>query len=417
MPTETPQIFHGDGRASENPADFLKSFNRAMRQQSTTASADKLDAFGDYLGTGSQAEIWFKALQSVSKTTWPVFVKEFETRWPPIVIAEKTKAEYEKELLEFLLTDQEVGTRTTLYDRECWTHVAWAAKALQLATSAGIASGTSMIWQVRGKLPSVVKDLLKDTEYANWAEFTKEVTELKGTRLMEKKEQHAKQEREVSLLRADVARLQQRNATQNPITALQNQLSQMSINPSVTSNTLRSNNTVTRTPAQTTMGHMQSTFTRQPNTAPQPLVVTEELKTAVRQLVALYTHHQDTAAGRTAYAAQIAQWNAKWGENTRVTQETGYPLKPGTAAIASSECFACGTHGHNGRNCPVPLDHQERLTRKEAAWRAIVSKVLGSFNRMVATPISLVFGQAQQPVSAWIEEIQEGGEGKEDGSA
>jgi hypothetical protein len=46
-----------------------------------------------------------------------------------------------------------------------------------------------------------------------------------------------------------------------------------------------------------------------------------------------------------------------------------------------------------------------------------VSKVLGSFNRMVATPISLVFGQAQQPVSAWIEEIQEGGEGKEDGSA
>jgi hypothetical protein len=286
---------------------------------------------------------------------------------------------------------------------------------LQLATSTGIALGTSMIWQVRGKLPSVVKDLLKDMEYANWAEFTKEVTELKGTRLMEKKEQYAKQEHEVSLLCADVARLQQRNVTQNPITALQNQLSQMSINPAVTSNTPCSNNTVTRTPTQTTMGYLQSTFTHQLNTAPQPLVVTEELKTAVRQLVALYTHHQDTAAGRTTYAAQIAQWNMKWGENTRVTQETGYPLKPGTAAIASSEFFACGTHGHNGRNCPVPLDHQERLTRKEAAWRAIVSKVLGSFNRMVVTPISLVFGQAQQPVLAWIEEIQEGGEGKEDG--
>jgi hypothetical protein len=72
-------------------------------------------------------------------------------------------------------------------------------------------------------------------------------------------------------------------------------------------------------------------------------------------------------------------------------------------------------HRHNGINCPVPLDHQERLTHKEAAWRAIVSKVLGSFNHMVATPISLVFGQAQQPVSAWIEEIQEGGEGKVNG--
>ncbi|KAG2030203.1 hypothetical protein BDR03DRAFT_878878, partial [Suillus americanus] len=176
-----------------------------MRQQSITASTEKLDAFGDYLGTGSQVEIWFKALQSANKTTWPVFVIAFETHWPPIIIAEKTKAEYEKELLEFLLTDKEVGTRTTLYDRECWMHVAWATKALQLAMSAGIAASTSMIWQVREKLPSVVKDLLKDTEYMDWAEFTKEVTELKGMRLMEKKEQHAKQELEVSLLRADVA--------------------------------------------------------------------------------------------------------------------------------------------------------------------------------------------------------------------
>ncbi|KAG2059290.1 hypothetical protein BDR06DRAFT_874057, partial [Suillus hirtellus] len=166
---------------------------------------DKLDTFGDYLGTGSQAEIWFKALPSTDRTTWPGFVAAFERRWPPIVIAEKTKAEYKKELLEFLLTDKEVGTKTTLYDRKCWTHVAWATKALQLATSTGIASGTSMIWQVRGKLPSMVKDLLKDTEYKDWAEFTKEVMELKGTRLMEKKEQHAKQELEVNLLRADIA--------------------------------------------------------------------------------------------------------------------------------------------------------------------------------------------------------------------
>jgi hypothetical protein len=27
MPVKTPRIFNGDGRASENPADFLKSFN------------------------------------------------------------------------------------------------------------------------------------------------------------------------------------------------------------------------------------------------------------------------------------------------------------------------------------------------------------------------------------------------------
>lgn len=151
-------------------------------------------------------------------------------------------------------------------------------------------------------------------------------------------------------------------------------------------------------------------------TGSQPLVVTEDLKTMVRQLIVLYMHHQDTAGGHIAYAMQIAQWNAKWGENGRVMHETGYPLKLGTAVIASSECFACGTHGHNGRNCPIPPDHQERLTRKEAAWRAIVSKVLGLFNRATAMTIVLVFGHAQQPVSAWIEELQEGNEGKENGS-
>ncbi|KAG2752855.1 hypothetical protein P692DRAFT_20723277 [Suillus brevipes Sb2] len=80
MPTETPQIFHGDGRASENPADFLKSFNRAMRQQAVTQLSDKLDAYGDYLGTSSQAETWFKALSSADKLTWTAFVTAFEKR-------------------------------------------------------------------------------------------------------------------------------------------------------------------------------------------------------------------------------------------------------------------------------------------------------------------------------------------------
>jgi hypothetical protein len=197
MPTETPQIFHGDGWESENLADFLKSFNHTMRQQSVTMSLEKLEAFGDYLGTGSDAEIWFKALMQNSKTSWQAFVTKFENHWPPIVVAEKTKAEYERELMEHLLSDAEVGTKTTLHDRKCWTHEAWAAKALQLALRAGTASSSSMIWQVRRCLPSIIKDLLKADEYSNWAAFTTEVKELKGNQVLEKKEQHSKQELEV----------------------------------------------------------------------------------------------------------------------------------------------------------------------------------------------------------------------------
>ncbi|KAG2033052.1 hypothetical protein BDR03DRAFT_802058, partial [Suillus americanus] len=309
--------------------DFLKLFNCAMRQQSIMVIAEKVEAFSDYLSTGSDAEVWFKALSPSPKTSWAAFVAAFEIHWPPIVVAEKTKVEYERELIEHLMSDAEVGTKTTLHDRECWTHEAWAAKALQLASRAGIVASTSMIWQVRGRLPSIIKDLLKADEYADWAVFTMEVKELKGNRVLEKKEQHSRQEHEVNMLCADVARLQQWNPMQNSLTALQNQ-----------------NNTVMCMPTIQATQHLQPMFSRQLASAPQLLVITEDLKNTTRQLISSFVHHPDTPMGHAAYMSQITQWNAKWGEYMKVIPETGYPLKPGTTAIASSKCFNCRTHGH-----------------------------------------------------------------------
>ncbi|KAG0701843.1 hypothetical protein DFH29DRAFT_757317, partial [Suillus ampliporus] len=54
----------------------------------------------------------------------------------------------------------------------------------------------------------------------------------------------------------------------------------------------------------------------------------------------------DTAAGQVAYEEQVRQWNSRWGNNSRCTEHTPYPLMPGTAQICSGECFRCGTHGH-----------------------------------------------------------------------
>ncbi|KAG2071468.1 hypothetical protein BDR04DRAFT_951215, partial [Suillus decipiens] len=163
-----------------------------------------LDAFGDYLGTSSEAEKWFKARTAADKATWITFVAAFKKCWPPIVIVEKMRAEYEKELLEHKLPSEEVGKKTMHYNRECWMHVAWAAKVLQLAMSAGIKQGMLIIWQVRSKLPDVVKDLLKDEEYNTWADFTMAVMELNGSRLVE---QHSKQSQELRTLQADLAQV------------------------------------------------------------------------------------------------------------------------------------------------------------------------------------------------------------------
>ncbi|KIM50533.1 hypothetical protein SCLCIDRAFT_61037, partial [Scleroderma citrinum Foug A] len=55
---------------------------------------------------------------------------------------------------------------------------------------------------------------------------------------------------------------------------------------------------------------------------------------------------------------QLADWAAKHGAFTRITEDTPYPLKPGTAMICSGECFRCGMHGHSSFKCPTE-DHDE----------------------------------------------------------
>lgn len=79
------------------------------------------------------------------------------------------------------------------------------------------------------------------------------------------------------------------------------------------------------------------------------------MKNSIWQLIAASPHHADNPGGQTAYAAQLNQWNVKWGEVHKLA------MKLGTAAITSSECFSYGTHGHNRRNCGLPVNYAERL--------------------------------------------------------
>jgi hypothetical protein len=75
----------------------------------------------------------------------------------------------------------------------------------------------------------------------------------------------------------------------------------------------------------------------------QPL--TPEERDLLRKHVEEMPHHPDSMTGRSAYEEQLKQWFTANGQDGRVTEETPFPLRPGSAMICSGECFQCGTEG------------------------------------------------------------------------
>jgi hypothetical protein len=75
-------------------------------------------------------------------------------------------------------------------------------------------------------------------------------------------------------------------------------------------------------------------------------LATEVEKMATQQRLRTYPHQPDTDAGCAMYRRQMAQWTASRSTGDMITKAMPVPLRPGTTAICSSECFKCGTHGH-----------------------------------------------------------------------
>ena len=126
---------------------------------------------------------------------------------------------------------------------------------------------------------------------------------------------------------------------------------------------------------------------------------------ALRTRLNTLPHHPDSDEGRAAYQKQLVDWDTKHGAQTQVTEDTPYPLRPGTAPVCTAECWNCGTNNHRHNACPVPIGSEAHISPKEAAWRRICSMTLGPINRANAIPIHLVAINQYLPSTSWVEEL------------
>jgi hypothetical protein len=123
---------------------------------------------------------------------------------------------------------------------------------------------------------------------------------------------------------------------------------------------------------------------------------TQEEQDAVRAHVNKLTHHPDTPGGQAAYVEQVKHWEMQWGRGTRCSEQTPYPLMPGTVQICLGECFRCSAHSHISPECQIPVDNQ--LLKNESIWRGLCMCTLEMFNRATVLQINIVFNDIYAPI-------------------
>jgi hypothetical protein len=340
MATRTPNLAQaGDtfgGWPDQDPEAFIRNAERQMIISGIATPDGQARYLRLCLEVKSPADKWFQSLDQAVKTDWAQLEPAFTLKWTTPQTPAKSYQEKTEELLNHRLRPEQVGEMMPFWGANKYTHIVWAEEVREKVQDLGLETRAEYVYQVRNSLPDAVKEGIEG-QTTDWTTFIAavkaiDIEKLKARAKAEKEqadkerrqaEKEKAQEKVIEELRAQVRRLALASTFATTRQAGQGQQTARTVvvqtNPSTP---VTGRNRQTRTPAM------------------------EAEKAAIQQRLKTYPHQPDTDAGRATYRRQIAQWTANRGTGDTVTDTTPVPLRPGTAAICSSECFKCGTHGH-----------------------------------------------------------------------
>ena len=304
---ETVLLFHGDRAMAENASDFIKVYNRSMMFLNLLATdRQKMLALPNYFRMGLPAEKWYDNLMVNPPATWEDLVTAFNERWPMVKSAMQMSEEYQTELLELKMVEEDIGVIKTIGWQRVWMHVKWAEEVQELANLTGIRARPMLIWQVKKNLPKAIRKQLNN-EYVDWTAFMTAVKDVNTMKLKQEREdieegKRQEEERERKLL-------QKVEAVKRATTAdLSAQLQHLTIGQVAIAQT-----TVSSVPW---LGNKATTcFTLQAgprHTTPyEP--PTEGQRETVWKGLEVYPHQCFDDDGQKMYTNQLAVWATKHG--------------------------------------------------------------------------------------------------------
>ncbi|KDR76749.1 hypothetical protein GALMADRAFT_139637 [Galerina marginata CBS 339.88] len=345
------RMFWGDGEVDgENAQDFINGVERSFLAKANLSEADKVRTFELWLKSGRAAKIWYNALKAGEKDNWDNLRTAFEKKWPEKMITAKTMEEQHATLGAAVLKEESLGKRVKVDGVEEFSHVVWADKLERVSKALDDKSGL-LIPTVRRTMPRALRTLVS-TQHDTWETFCEAVRKVSMTELKEKLEI----EEEQRAIQSTITRLEQ--LQQSPTRGIREAMGAMSLGRPVPA---------PRFSIQHVAPALPSAVAPVVSPAPQYRPDAERLVDVVRLALPI---HPKTPAGKIAYQAQVADWNAR-NTGRSVNEMRPYPLSPGTSPVASGECWKCGHTGHLGTACPSP----EQIPTIEQKWRSIAATI------------------------------------------